>query len=66
MRKKRGVIRIDPSTGRINKYYSSIADASRDSFISISAIWCALNGRAKTAGGYKWKYRSDVLITIIR
>lgn len=40
----------------INKEFSSIINASREIGINRCSISHALNGRAKTAGGYTWKF----------
>ena len=39
--------------------YRSMADANRQTGSSKQSIWAACNGRAKTAGGYKWAYIDD-------
>ena len=43
--------------GKLIKIYESSAEASKETGISRSAICQVLKGRAKTSGGYKWKYK---------
>lgn len=39
------------------KEYPSIKEAAKENMISITSISNALNGRAKSAGGFTWKYK---------
>lgn len=42
-------------TGEYVNTYQNIKEASNSSGVSTSAIWSAINGRAKSAGGFTWK-----------
>lgn len=42
--------------GTILATYESRGEASRKTGISSGCIWMAMNGKRKTAGGFKWKY----------
>lgn len=53
----RAVIKIDLS-GKELDTYKSISEAGRMNNLTLKAIHNALNGVAKTSGGYKWKYLS--------
>jgi len=48
--------RVSRSDGR---EFISITEAARDTGIHMTGIWAACNGRAKTAGGYRWWYCDD-------
>lgn len=41
--------------------YNSIAEASRNNNISISCISMCVNKKRNKAGGYTWKYKSEVM-----
>lgn len=36
--------------------YASITEAGKAIYVNFRNIWAACNGKAKTAGGYKWRY----------
>lgn len=42
----------------LNTYYN-MGEAQRRTGVSSKAIWCAIHGKAYTAGGYQWKFVSD-------
>ena len=52
---KKRIIAID-ELGR-ETMFNSAADAERATGVSRKAIWCALNGKSKTSGGLKWRYK---------
>lgn len=39
--------------------YRSIADAARKNHVKEQNIWKCLHGKAKTTGGYIWKYADE-------
>jgi hypothetical protein len=39
--------------------FVSITEAARRTGIHMTGIWAACNGKAKTAGGYRWGYCDD-------
>jgi hypothetical protein len=49
-------IRQLTEAGELVKAWSSIKDACRETGLSHVAIWYALSGKRKTAGGYQWRY----------
>lgn len=54
--KKRKVAQMDLPTGSILKIFPSILLASKEANINPGGISNVLKGKAKTAGGYFWKY----------
>ena len=48
------VIQIDPKTNEIINFYKSISAAARSNYIHKETICQAINGKLKTAAGYKW------------
>ena len=53
---KRGHMCRNVDTGEI---FNSITEASEKYGVSVSSIYSACNGRAKTIGGYRWEYVSE-------
>ena len=51
------VLQIDKNTDEIIKEFSSLKDASEQTHIAKSIICRVCNGKGKTAGGFKWKYK---------
>ena len=49
------VIQLDRQTGEIIDFFPTIREAGRKCYISHEAIRCAVIGKQKTAGGFKWK-----------
>lgn len=49
---------MDKITNEIIAEFSSIASASKATKIASSTICNVCNGKGKTAGGYKWKYKN--------
>jgi hypothetical protein len=45
--------------GELLAVYENMAQASRKTGVNYTGICNALNGRAKTAGGYVWKYAKE-------
>lgn len=55
---KKGVIQLDKTGMYVNKY-ESVIKAAAETGTSRTSIGNCLKGRAKTAGGYVWKYEED-------
>lgn len=53
------VLKLDKSTNKILAEYKSILNAAKSITGSQSNISACLNGRKKTAYGYKWKFKYD-------
>lgn len=51
------VLQIDKNTNEIIKEFSSLKEASEQTHIAKSIICKVCNGKGKTAGGFKWKYK---------
>ena len=51
------VLQIDKNTDEIIKEFSSLKEASEQTHITKSIICRVCNGKGKTAGGFKWKYK---------
>lgn len=51
------VLQIDKNTDEIIKEFSSLKEASEQTHIAKSIICKVCNGKGKTAGGFKWKYK---------
>lgn len=51
------VLQIDKNTDEIIKEFSSLKEASEQTHIAKSIICRVCNGKGKTAGGFKWKYK---------
>ena len=51
------VLQIDKDTDKIIKEFNSITEASIQTNIAKSTICKVCNGKGKTAGGFKWKYK---------
>lgn len=58
--KKIKIVQIDINTNRFIRIWDSGSDASKELKINCTTITAVCRGRQKTAGGYKWKYFSDV------
>jgi hypothetical protein len=56
-KKPNAVIKIDENG--IEKYYPSVADASRDVGVTRSMINRCCSGKQKTSAGFKWRYAND-------
>ena len=54
-KKSRKVLQVALS-GLIIKEHYSLASAGRFTGAGLGAIWSCCNGKAKTAGGFKWQY----------
>jgi hypothetical protein len=54
------VARIHPKANCIAGVYGSINLASKDTGIPVNNLRRSLNGERKTAGGWRWKYVSDL------
>jgi hypothetical protein len=48
------VYQIDRNTGEIIEEFSSLKEAQEAVHIGRTQLWSAVNGEAKTAGGYIW------------
>lgn len=48
------VYQIDLKTGKIVNKFNSISDAMTAMNLGMTQLWSAVNGQAKTAGGYAW------------
>ena len=59
---KRKVVQKDATTGREIEKFLSVKAASEKTGISHGNIRANLDGRTKTAGGYKWEDFKDDLI----
>ena len=46
-------------SGKLLAVYKSMIQASKETGINYTGIGNAINGRAKTAGGYVWKYAKE-------
>ena len=55
-RRNKKVFAFDPKTGAFVKEYPSVKEAAAGEFVTSGAISAALNGRTKTAAGYRWEY----------
>lgn len=51
------VLQLDINTGRVISEYPSAREAERQLNISQGSISKCCNGKQKTAGGFKWKYK---------
>jgi len=51
------VLQIDTKTNEIINEFSSIAEASKITNIAKATICNVCNGKGKTAGGFRWKYK---------
>lgn len=51
------VLQINKNTGEIIKEFPSLKEASEQTHIAKSIICKVCNGKGKTAGGFKWKYK---------
>lgn len=51
------VLQLDKNTNEILNEYSSLKEASEKTKIAKSTICNVCNGKGKTAGGFKWKYK---------
>lgn len=51
------ISQIDTNTNQTIKTFSSVKQASQETNTIRTAISNCLNGRAKTAGGYTWRYQ---------
>ena len=52
------VLQIDKETNEVIQEFNSIAEASKKLNIAKSTICKVCNGKGKTAGGFKWKYKN--------
>jgi hypothetical protein len=46
-------------SGKLLAVYKSMIQANKETGVNYTGIGNALNGRAKTAGGYVWKYAKE-------
>jgi group I intron endonuclease len=51
------VLQIDVKTNKVIQEFSSIKEATTKTGIASSTICNVCNGKGKTAGGFKWKYK---------
>ena len=51
------VLQLDINTGRVISEYKSARDAKRKLNIHQDSIYGCCNGKRKTAGGFKWKFK---------
>ena len=56
---QRPVINHDLNGNKINEFVS-IIEASRQTGADISRICLCCNDKAKSSGGYIWKYKNDI------
>ena len=56
------VLQIDKNSDKIIQEFQSIKEASIKTSIASSTICNVCNGKGKTAGGYKWKFKNDLNI----
>lgn len=52
------VLQIDKDTDTIINEFKSLAEASKQTGIAKSTLCKVCNGKGKTAGGFKWKYKN--------
>ncbi len=55
------VLQIDKNTGEIISEFDSITEASNSTNIAKATISRVCNGKGKTAGGYIWKFKNEML-----
>ncbi len=55
----KSVFQLDKENNKIINRFPSIAEATRQTAICSTSIVNTINGRAKSAGGYKWKRGSE-------
>lgn len=55
----RPILKLDVNTEQIVAEYPSTMEAERQLNISNSNISMCCNGKRKTAGGYKWRYKKE-------
>jgi hypothetical protein len=53
------VLQLDKATNKIIAEYPSLREASNKTGIASSTICNVCNGKGKTAGGFKWKYKNN-------
>ena len=53
------VLQLDKATNKIIAEYPSLREASNQTGIASSTICNVCNGKGKTAGGFKWKYKNN-------
>ena len=58
------VIKIDPNTGQELGTYNSMTEAGKNVGVTNITISACINGRLKTAGGYRWIRASEGVSTI--
>ena len=61
-RKKIPVCKVDLNTGEVIETYKSLADAERDNNLHRANIHKVLYEERKSAGGFGWKYESEVVL----
>ena len=54
------VLQLNKETNEIIAEFNSLKEASEKTGIIKSTICQVCNGKGKTAGGYKWKYKNDI------
>lgn len=57
---KKSVAKIDKNTGEVLEIYSSVSEAEKLNESTGGHIGQVCLGKRKTAGGFKWKYCSDI------
>lgn len=55
------VLKLDKDTNEILDSYDNMAEAGRDNYLSKETIRQAVNGKLKTAGGFKWKIDEEFM-----
>ena len=53
------ILQLDKETEKVIAEFPSIAEASRATGIASPTICNVCNGKGKTAGGFKWKYKNN-------
>lgn len=54
------VLQLDKNTNEILQEFKSLKEASEITKIAKSTICNVCNGKGKTAGGFKWKYKENI------
>lgn len=63
LKRSKAVIQLDKNN-RFIQQWESLREAARQLNISVGAIQNVCSGRAKTAGGFKWKYKNKDIVEI--
>ena len=53
---RKPVVQLSIKDESVIAVYPSAREASQGTGVRYQDIWCCMNGRQKTAGGFKWKY----------